>query len=305
MRRIPTRARCALVRFTALALCVLLLPASARANPNVYRQALESTGWVLVPKTEKRSALGTCWVVDRARKLAVTCQHVVGDSHEVLVYFPCADKDDFRTEAGYYLRNVPAINGRVLATDAVRDLALIRLQSLPECVRELPLAEHSARPGETVHSIGNPDMGEALSEGTLWWYTRGTVRQVSRRREVTPDGVRSVRRLETQSPVNPGDSGGPVVNDDCRLVGVTRSYRADQRLVTESVDVLEVKNFLAEAATRKDRGEAVASLSGGWLVNTGDEGEEQLHARAEFHDDGTFTLAPTEKGKPGRKGRFA
>jgi hypothetical protein len=32
--------------------------------------------------------VGTCWVVDKPRGLALTCHHVVGDAKEVVVYFP-------------------------------------------------------------------------------------------------------------------------------------------------------------------------------------------------------------------------
>jgi S1-C subfamily serine protease len=290
---------------SAIVLSVLVV-GGASANPEVYQKTLRSTGWVLVPRDTSESALGTCWLVDREQRLAVTCQHLVGDAHEVLVYFPCRKKGEVEAEAAYYLKNVPVVVGQVIATDAARDLALIRLKSVPDGVVPLSLASHSARPGEAVHSIGNPDLKGGLAQGTLWWYTRGQVRQVHRQR-VSKDGpAKYVRLLESQSPVNAGDSGGPVVNDQCQLVGVARSYKSDQRLVSESVDVSEVKSFLASAKKKaaEETGELSASLVGNWQFTPEEEDGEQECGRAEFKDDGTFTLAEPGK-KEAKKGRYA
>ena len=291
---------------SAVVLSVLAV-GDVRANPAIYQKTLRSTGWVLVPRDASESALGTCWLADRGQRLVVTCQHVVGDSREVLVYFPCRDKDEVVAEAAYYLRNVPAILGRVIASDPARDLAVIQLKSLPDCVLPLPLAARSARPGEAVHSIGNPDLTGGLTEGTLWWYTRGEVRQVHRQRIKGKGRVQYVRLLESQSPVNPGDSGGPVVDDSGRLVGVARSYKAHERLVSESVDVSEVKSFLASVRGKgaEEAAEAAASLVGNWEFGPESESDgAQDPGRAEFKDDGTFSItAPGKKGA--KKGRYA
>jgi len=303
-RIVPQRSR-GMLPLAALVF-LLLIAGNARADPDVYQRALRSTGWVLIPVDEHHSALGTCWLVDRQRRLAITCQHVVGDSREVLVYFPRSNKEEVVSEAHYYLRNVPAVLGRVIATDVARDLALIRLGKVPADVQALSLAPRSARPGEAVHSIGNPDLTEGLEEGTLWWYTRGNVRQVYREKVDGLESHRVVRRVETQSPVNQGDSGGPVVNDHCEVIGVTQGYRADRRLISENTDVQEVKDFLASAATDEEAQEPEEQpLAGGWkFVAHLDEGKK-FDGRAEFRSDGTFVLAPSDGKRPNREGRYA
>jgi len=283
---------------------LLLAVGQACANPDVYQRALRSTGWLLVPKDEKECALATCWLVDRDRKLAVTCQHVVGDLREALVYFPQVLKGEVVSEAGHYLRNVAAVNGRVVATDEARDLALIQLEQVPAGVEPLPLAARSARPGEMVHSIGNPDLSGGFEEGTLWWYTRGTVRQTRRLNIETPEGVQPVRMLESQSPVNQGDSGGPVVNDDGQLVGVARSFKASQRLVSESVDVQEVKDFLKSAPEAAEEAEETASLVGRWHLAP-ESSDKKDRGSAEFKGDGTFVLTAPDKKPSAGRGRYA
>ena len=273
-----------------------------RANAEAYRRALASCGWVVVPGA-KRTSSGTCWLADRERKLVVTCRHVIGKAREVLVYFPQHDKDgELIVEASHYLGSVPAVSGRLVTADKRRDLALIQLRSLPADVRALPLAPRSSRPGEDVHSVGNSGLSGRLADGSLWWYTRGCVRQVHIRKIRSPAGVRAVRMLETQAPVNEGDSGGPVVNDRGELVGVTDSYTADRRLVSQSIDVREVKEFVAESRAWLDRAGAWPrpGVVGGWRFRARGEEGRGVRGRAEFKEDGTFVLSGLRKPTSGR-----
>jgi len=288
-----------------VAVVVLFLTGSVRADPQVYQKALRSTGWVIVPRDGEHTAFGTCWLADRERRLVVTCAHVVEDTKEVILYFPHAVDGEVMTEASYYLRKVPAINGTVVAVDKARDLALIRLRSVPSGIEPLTLAPRSARPGEVVHSIGNPDIDRGLGEGSLWWYTWGTVRQVYRHAVDTPRGTQRVRLLETQSPVNQGDSGGPVVDDQGRVVGVTHAYRAYRRLVSQNIDVQEVAEFLKVRGKPQDEeGPKGITLVGGWKIQMAEEEGDKPHGTAEFRSDGTFTLT-SSKREHERQGRYA
>jgi hypothetical protein len=280
---------------------VLLAAGPARSNPALYQQALRSTGWVVVPQSGGMSC-GTCWVADGERRLVVTCRHVVGDAREVLVYFPRFEEDRPVVEAIRYLRESSAVTGRVIAADPVRDLAVVHLASLPAGVKAMPLADRGCGPGDDVHSIGNSGISGGLGEGTLWWYTRGSVRQVHSRKVKSDEGARTVWLVETQAPVNEGDSGGPVVDRKGRLVGVTDSYSSSQRLVSQNIDVREVRAFLKEATApdRKRRMVSGPSPVGRWTFEVG-EGESRL-GKGEFRRDGRFVLF--RAGKP-LQGRYA
>ena len=61
--------------------------------------------------------------------------------------------------------------------------------------------------------------------------------------------MRKAHVMETQSPVNHGDSGGPVVNDEGALVAVVSSGMEKQgdntvHLMSWCIDVREVKEFM-------------------------------------------------------------
>ena len=223
------------------AAALVSLPTTSHADVQVYQQVLQSTTWVLAKNSEGTSS-GTGVLVDAERKLVVTNAHVVGDARATVIFFP--EMKDGKPVVGrqHYLTNVKrlGVRGRVVAVDRKRDLALVELQKLPEGAKAIELASESVGPGEQVESIGNPGATEAL-----WVYTSGTVRAVYQKNFRTGSGEHDFKVVETQSPINSGDSGGPVVNGQGQLVAISQAISPKARLVSYFVDVSEIKDFLA------------------------------------------------------------
>jgi tetratricopeptide (TPR) repeat protein len=218
-----------------------LAAADDAPRKGLYQRTLSATAWVLIPRGG-HSGLASGWVLDVPRRLLVTNYHVVGNSDKVLVVFPMYQGGKLVAEKSANLDKGRRIRGTVLDSDPKRDLALIELESLPPEVTALKLAADSASPGDRVHSVGNPGTSDAL-----WIYTSGTVRQVYHKRYHIDGQPVEARVVETQAPINPGDSGGPVVNDDGELVGVTSATNLAAQLVSICIDVSEVRAFQAEA----------------------------------------------------------
>lgn len=234
-------------RFTKILLAVAALAASlamavpAWADAKVYEEALQSTTWVLT-KTSGKTSSGTGVLVDTEKKLVVTNFHVVGEARTAIIFFPAIDGGKPIVTRKHYVDNLRTlgIRGRVLGVDRKRDLALIQLDRLPEKgVKAIALAAESAKPGEDVESVGNPGASDAL-----WVYTSGTVRSVYKKQFRTGAGDHEFNVVETQAPINTGDSGGPVVNHNGELVAISQAISPSARLVSYSVDVSEVKLFL-------------------------------------------------------------
>lgn len=218
------------------------------APKNLYRKLLNSTALVDTGKGH-----GTGWVVDKANRLLVTNHHVVGSNNFVIVQFPIykdgkpvVERSAYKEEYGH--------RAKVLDVDVARDLAVIQvIDRLPEEIVEVKLAGDSADPADHVHSIGNPG-----ASGGMWVYTSGTVRQVYNKDWVNMNqerktvDQRKAKVCETQSPLNPGDSGGPVVNDKCELIGVVSGGTTQDRrgglvqLISHNIDVTEVKSFVEQ-----------------------------------------------------------
>ncbi|QDU96785.1 S1 family peptidase [Lignipirellula cremea] len=224
----------------AVLLCGGLLTSTASAQPAVYQQALKATTWVLAKNSEGTSS-GTGVLIDKERKLVITNAHVVGDSRNTVIFFPAMVNNRPKVERSYYLENVRklGIRGRVIAVDRKRDLALVELSSLPEGAEAVKMATESVPQAATVHSIGNPGSSEAL-----WVYTSGTVRTVYQKKFRTGAGQHDFMVVETQAPINSGDSGGPVVDDEGNLVAISQAIAPKARLISYCVDITEVKTFL-------------------------------------------------------------
>jgi tetratricopeptide (TPR) repeat protein len=238
--------------FVLLVMAVQLGAAQTEAGglsgQEIYRQTLRSTAWVITSKNR-----GTGWLLDRDERLLVTSFHVVGDEKTAEVIFPAHKDGKLVTERTYYRDNKAAlresglvVSARVIHRDKNRDLALLELKSVPAGVVALPLASDSPSPGERLHSIGN--RGDLES---LWIYTAGAVRQVCRARDgYTWQGetlAQGALVVVTQSPINEGDSGGPMVNDCGELVGVAAAVRWAGPVTSVAIDVSEVKAFVEQA----------------------------------------------------------
>lgn len=228
--------------------CTAVAPSLAQSKDDgaeAYKKVVRSTVWVHSERG-RSLATGTGSLVDKEGRLVLTNYHVVGDVRRATVFFPAFRDGKPIPERKYYTDRARslAIPGTVLAVDKQADLAVIRIERLPEGEKEIPLAPGSPDPGQTVHSVGNPGSSDAL-----WVYTPGKVRQVYQktwRAEV--DGkvlAFRARVVETDSATNPGDSGGPLVNDKGELVGVTQGGAIKAQLLSTFVDVGEVKRLLA------------------------------------------------------------
>ena len=233
---------------TLLGALLLLTSAPAQepaAGIKVYKDSVGSVVWIQSTRS-KGLASGSGTLIDVERKLVLTNFHVVEDNPKATILF--AEFKDGRpiAERKYYIDRAKrlGIAGKVVALDRSADLALIQLESLPEGAKAMPLAKVSPESGETIHSIGN-----AGSSGALWGYVRGTVRAVYRKKWQAKLGEGKVasfeaKIIEADSPTNPGDSGGPLLNDAGELIGVTQGGATNANAISYFVDITEVRELL-------------------------------------------------------------
>ena len=141
--------------------------------------------------TGRPSASGTGFVVAPGR--IMTNNHVVAE----------CDRTVARNAAGV------RVNARVLATDTRRDLAVLAVpQDLGPALAFR--ADPAVRRGETVVIYGFPLYGLLSSGPTL---TTGVLSALS--------GIKdSSLNFEITAPVNPGNSGGPLLDDHGNVIGV-------------------------------------------------------------------------------------
>jgi S1-C subfamily serine protease len=214
------------------------------SGTEIFNRVVRSTAWIVVAG---KVSMGTGALIDKEKGRLLTAYHVVlgHENQEIFVFFPAfydgklIEKREHYTSWNYPYQDFIHVK-RIVKKSPEHDLALLELERVPEGVSALPLAEESPRPGEQVHTIGNP----AASQ--LWKYTWGVVGQVTEIEDPPYNNQRiKAWMIVTQAPINPGDSGGPLVNDACELVGVNSSGLTDVQQVNRCIDIREVKALLA------------------------------------------------------------
>jgi S1-C subfamily serine protease len=116
----------------------------------------------------------------------------------------------------------------VVDTDPSRDLALLSVFDPPDRATGIPGGNiQTLQPGDSVAIIGNP-------LNLLWSLTTGSVSAIRTNFRL---GSGSGTMIQTQAPVNPGNSGGPLFGPDGTLVGVVYASRAGDTVQVEGREV--------------------------------------------------------------------
>ncbi len=143
----------------------------------------------------RRTSLGSGVIVDGKKALVLTNAHVVQNGTEIQVRLN--DGREFKA--------------RMRGADPDFDLAVLELEGARNLPELKPGDSSDLQPGETVIAIGNPF-------GFTHTVTTGVVSATGRSIE-TESGVYT-DLIQTDAAVNPGNSGGPLINLDGSLVGI-------------------------------------------------------------------------------------
>ena len=175
---------------------LLTVPAVVSAvRPSVV--TIMSRGVSPSPSTHSATAGSGSGIIIDAAGYILTNNHLVQGVKSVVVGLPSG-------------RLTP---GRVAARDFFLDLALIKIAAVdlvPARLSQQPVLEI----GETVVAIGNP---LALKGGSS--VTVGVVSALDRT-VLAPDGETLYNLIQTDAAINPGSSGGPLVDLSGEVVGI-------------------------------------------------------------------------------------
>jgi S1-C subfamily serine protease len=141
---------------------------------------------------EPRTAAGSGVVIDAAKGLVLTNNHVVEGGSAILVM----------------LQDQRRVRAELLGTSPEADLAVLRIP--PERLTAAPLASaDTAQVGDYVVAIGNPfGLGQTVTAGIVSALGRGL------------NGGTGIGLIQTDAPINPGNSGGPLINMRGEVIGI-------------------------------------------------------------------------------------
>ena len=174
-------------------------PASGGLSANeVYRRSSSA-----VVEIQAGNATGTGFVID-AQGHVVTNEHVAGEAQSVEVRFGTGGEEQ----------------ARVIATDPSTDLAVLQVDLAGHDVTPLQLGSSAdVEVGDSVYAIGNPF-------GLERTFTAGIVSAVDR--DITaPNNFTINDAIQTDAPVNQGNSGGPLLDDSAKVVGVVSQIASE------------------------------------------------------------------------------
>jgi S1-C subfamily serine protease len=188
-----------------------LAPPRARAPSaeTIYRE--DAPGVVVITATQTQNlpatffmppaerqvrVLGSGFVIDKQGDI-VTNDHVVQGGKDVTVGFSIGS----------------SYRATVRGTDPSSDLAVVRVHAPRSALHPLVLADSGdVDVGETVYAIGNPfGLDRTMTAGIV----SATGRDIR-----APNGLGIPNAIQTDAPINHGNSGGPLLDGDGRVIGI-------------------------------------------------------------------------------------
>ncbi|GAA3753114.1 trypsin-like peptidase domain-containing protein [Terriglobus aquaticus] len=167
--------------------------------PPQFRQFFGGGGGMRQPQQQElRHGIGS-GVIISSDGYIVTNNHVVEGAKQIRVT----------------LSDRRVLTGKVVGTDKLTDIAVVKVDA-----HDLPAISwgdsSKLRPGQTVLAFGSPF-------GVLQFsVTRGIVSAVNRAAPFSTDARTPGGLIQTDAAVNPGNSGGPLVNIHGELVGINQ-----------------------------------------------------------------------------------
>lgn len=186
---------------------------------------------ILVQQESQEAALvevgkGTGFLIE-ADGLIVTNRHVAFDRQAVLTAI-LTDGRKFRAS--------------VIDIDPVNDLALLKIEGrgLPSLQLE---ADEKLRIGQTTVAIGNAlgKYANTVTSGVL----SGIERDLEASNNVTGGVERLEELLQTDAAINSGNSGGPLLNLEGKVIGVNTAVELGAQGLGFAIPVSEVRKVLA------------------------------------------------------------
>src|SRR5215471_1714976 len=202
-------------------------PSSSSSNPltlnSIFKQANNSIVQItsktptagVANHSNQSSSNGTGFVYDK-RGHIVTNGHVVGDAKVVDVIFPDGNR----------------YTAKVIPNDIYSDIAVLQIsQNTSQLHRQLlyylkPLVlgnSSNAEVADTVIAIGNPfGLSDAM--------TTGIVSGIGRSIPASVGGFSIPNAIQTDARVNPGDSGGPLLNTRGKKIGMNTAITGTNKI---------------------------------------------------------------------------
>jgi serine protease Do len=178
-----------------------------------------------VPDSEIQRGMGSGFILSEDGKI-LTNAHVVAGTQEVTVT----------------LKDGRTFTGKVLGTDPVTDVAVIKIEA-----NNLPTIKvgnsDNLNVGEWAIAIGNP-LG---LDNTV---TTGIISATGRLSSQVGVGDKRVEFIQTDAAINPGNSGGPLLNANGEVIGINTAIIRDAQGIGFSIPINKAQEIAEDLITK-------------------------------------------------------
>ena len=179
---------------------------TALSATQIYGQ--DSAGVVSITARTAEGADAGTGIVLNEKGLILTNDHVVSGASSIQIGVGTGSAKVTR-------------EAKLVGEEANSDLALIQVDPSGLGLKALKLGSPSSlQVGDQVYAIGNP-------YGLEETFTRGIVSALNREIQA-PDGTKIAGAIQTDAALNPGNSGGPLLNTAGEVVGVNSQIASAQ-----------------------------------------------------------------------------
>jgi S1-C subfamily serine protease len=198
----------------------MILSELSNGLAELVAQVLPSTGIVTGRARDFSASAGSAWMFDA--ELLVTNHHVVAD---------------LQPPIHVRLPHHPVLPATLVGTDPVTDLAVLRIAS--DVAPPLLTRATEPRLGELCLTFGSPlgEYPESVSLGVVSGVHRSTA---------GPGGRPIEDMIQTDAAINAGNSGGPLIGVDGRLIGVNDCIRSDAQNIGFAIPAASVADTVPE-----------------------------------------------------------
>jgi len=172
-----------------------------------------------IPYEDEGFALGSGFLINEGGFI-LTNAHVIRNATDIRVV-RAKSREEF-----------PA---RIIGIDPATDSALIRIEPQPD-MQVLTLGNSGAlEVGEIVMAVGNPlGLNHTVSSGLI----------SAKERIVSEDSTSLLDYLQTDTAINPGSSGGPLLNLHGQVVGINTAIATDAQNIGFAIPIDTIKNVI-------------------------------------------------------------
>ena len=211
--------------------------ANAQDAPQIAQNALDSTV-LLVIESAKGQSLGSGFIVSKGQ---------IATNYHVIVGIKSGKVKRFGATTEHIIEAIYAI-------DKEHDLAIVKVTGVD--APALPLGDSdTVKVGESVYVAGNP---KGL-EGTI---SNGIISAIRPEGNLTAGKV-----IQITAPISPGSSGGPVLSDKGKVIGVSVATLRDGQNLNFAIPVNYLKELMGQggsgtplAQTESTDGQSIGEL---------------------------------------------